>query len=114
MKTIRRRRGVEGTDRKWLFGSKGDAKYCPKAETPDPHSPTRLPIIVSLTAVTFALTPQKVTQVSDPSPPSCQHCHIRFDLEFGTSQRNGDGLEEQPIDGTKQPVDSCQEGTRDI
>ena len=36
----RRRRKAEGTDRKSLFGSKGDAKYLSKNGNMDPHYAT--------------------------------------------------------------------------
>ena len=36
----RRRRRTEGTDRKSLFGSKGDAKHLSKNRNIDPHAAT--------------------------------------------------------------------------
>ena len=56
------RHEAEGTDRKRLFGSKGDAKQIPKGGVVDPRS-------ANFTIVTFMLAQQKVALVSDPCLP---------------------------------------------
>ena len=55
------RHEAEETDRKCLFGSKGDAKQIPKGGVVDPRSAN--------TIVTFMLAQQKVALVSDPCLP---------------------------------------------